>query len=155
MKNLIFLILSFTILFVSSCNKEDEIESNQTDFLIFGHFHGECIGEGCVETFKLDHEKLFEDSNDNYSGTNFNFIEIGNDKFEQVKDLVDYFPSKLLSENENVFGCPDCADQGGLFIQYSENGNIRSWKIDKSKSSVPNYLHEFIDKVNEKIDLIE
>ena len=71
-----------------------------------------------------------------------------------MEDLSDYFPDQLLSEEEEVLGCPDCADQGGLFIQYSENENVQSWRIDQSKNAVPAYLHEFMDKVNEKIDLI-
>ena len=149
-----FILFSSVILFLSSCNKNCEIELAQNDFLIFGHFYGECLGEGCVETFKLTNNKLFEDLNDNYLGTDFNFIELDNDAFEQVEDLIGYFPNQLLSESEITLGCPDCADQGGLLIQYSENGTLQSWIIDQSQSSVPDYLHEFMDKVNEKISLI-
>lgn len=149
-----FILFSSVILFLSSCNKNCEIELAQNDFLIFGHFYGECLGEGCVETFKLTNNKLFEDLNDNYLGTDFNFIELDNDAFEQVEDLIGYFPNQLLSESEITLGCPDCADQGGLLIQYSENGTLQSWIIDQSQSSVPDYLHEFMDKVNEKVSLI-
>ena len=149
-----FIIFSSVILFLFSCNKKCDLELAQNDFLIFGHFYGECFGEGCVETFKLTCDKLFEDLNDNYSGTDFNFIELENDVFEQVEDLIDYFPNQLLSESEATLGCPDCADQGGLLIQYSENGTLQSWRIDQSQSSVPDYLHEFMAKVNEKIYLI-
>ena len=79
---------------------------------------------------------------------------MGKDKFEQVKDLVDLFPTQLLNENVNTFGCPDCTDGGGLFIQYSENGTLKSWRIDQIKGNVPSFLHDFMDKVNEKIELI-
>jgi hypothetical protein len=102
----------------------------------------------------LTNNKLFEDLNDNYSGTDFDFIELENNTFEQVEDLIDYFPDQLLNESETTLGCPDCYDQGGLLIQYSENGSLQSWRIDQSQSSVPDYLHEFMDKVNEKIYLI-
>ena len=153
MKN-ILLILTIVGLLVS-CNKDDDsIEINETNFLIFGHFYGECGGEGCVETFKLTENKLFEDILDDYSGENFDFVELSDDKFEQVKDIENFFPNQLLNNNENIIGCPDCADGGGLFIQYSENGNIKSWRIDQNKNNVPKYLHDFIDKVNEKIELI-
>ena len=37
--------------------------------------------------------------------------------------------------------------------QHSENENVQSWRIDQSKNAVPAYLHEFMNKVNEKIDL--
>lgn len=148
-----FLIVSL-IAIILSCSSDDKIIINEQNFLVFGHFYGMCIGESCVETFKLTDKKLFEDTIDDYSGQNLAFIELENDKFEQIKNLIDFFPNQLLNESETVFGCPDCADGGGLFIQYSENGKIKSWRIDQNKNNVPTYLHNFMDKVNEKIALI-
>lgn len=141
-------------LFVYGCSSNDEIQLTKGDYLIFGHFYGFCIGESCVETFKLTNEKLYEDSNDNYANEPFNFEVLDTTKFEAVKDLIDYFPTKLLSEEESTLGCPDCADAGGLFIEYSRNGTVKSWRIDQIKGNVPSYLHNFMDKVNEKISLI-
>lgn len=148
------LIVSLIGIILSCSSDDDKITINEQNFLIFGHFYGMCVGESCVETFKLTDKKLFEDTIDNYSGQNLAFIELENEKFEQVKNLVDFFPNQLLNENETIFGCPDCADGGGLFIQYSENGVVKSWRIDQNKNNVPTYLHNFIDKVNEKIALI-
>ena len=154
MKKTILGLLTIGILF--ACNKDDdsEININEQNFLIFGHFYGECFGEGCVETFKLTDKSLSEDTIDDYNGQNMEFVELENETFEQVKNITDFFPNQLLNQNETVFGCPDCADGGGLFIQYSENGNKKSWRIDQVKDNVPTYLHNFIDKVNEKIELI-
>ncbi len=153
MKKAFLLLIVIGILI--SCNKDDNnITVNEQNFLIFGHFYGECLGEACVETYKLTDKKLFEDTVDDYSGQNLGFTELENEKFEQVNDLVDFFPDQLLNESETIFGCPDCADGGGLFIQYSDNGNLKSWRIDQVKDNVPGYLHSFIDKVNEKIGLI-
>ena len=154
MKKTILGLLTIGILF--ACNKDDdsEININEQNFLIFGHFYGECFGEGCVETFKLTDKSLSEDTIDDYNGQNMEFVELENETFEQVKNIMDFFPNQLLNQNETVFGCPDCADGGGLFIQYSENGNKKSWRIDQVKDNVPTYLHNFIDKVNEKIELI-
>lgn len=81
-------------------------------------------------------------------------MQLNNDVFEQVKDIVDDFPNQLLSDDTAIFGCPDCADGGGLFIEYAQEGVIKSWRIDQVKSNVPAYLHDFIDKVNEKISII-
>ena len=153
MKKLIFTLITVGILF--SCNNDDDnITINEQNFLVFGHFYGECGGEDCIETFKLTDEKLFEDTIDDYSGQNLEFEELENGVFLQVNDLPDFFPNQLLNESETVFGCPDCADGGGIFIQYSENGNVTSWRIDQVKSNVSSYLHDFIDKVNEKIGII-
>ena len=143
----------FAIGILLSCNN-DSININEQNFLIFGHYYGKCMGENCVETFKLTDKGLFEDTIDDRNGQNMKFIQLENEKFLQVKDLVDFFPSQLLNEKKTTIGCPDCADGGGLFIQYSENGNVKSWRIDQEKDNVPRYLHIFIDKVNEKIKMI-
>lgn len=150
----LFALIFFSIL-VTSCNENDyEINLVQNDYLIFGHFYGQCIGDGCVQTFKLTNEKLYEDLNHNYSGAPFNFVELENEIFNTVISLMDAFPSQLISETEEFLGCPDCADQGGLYIEYKKEGVIKKWKIDQSKSQVPNYLHDFIDTINEKIGII-
>jgi hypothetical protein len=145
--------LLIAIAMTTSCNKEG-ITLNEQNYLVFGHFYGMCAGEGCVETYKLTDVKLYEDLIDDYSGQNLEFVELENETFAQVNDLVDFFPNQLLSEEETVFGCPDCSDGGGLFIQYSDNGNLKSWRIDQFQINVPSYLHAFIDQVNEAIVLI-
>lgn len=148
-------ILSFVLLvLISGCTTQDELLLNEGDYLIFGHFYGFCVGENCVENFKLTNKNLYRDSNHNYSQESFNFELLGNDKFEQVKDLTNYFPEKILSEKESTFGCPDCADGGGLYIEYYKNGTVKKWRIDQMKTNVPTYLHDFMDTVNEKIGLI-
>lgn len=153
MKN-IFLFLIVIGAF-TSCNKDnDNITINEQSFLIFGHFYGECFGEGCVETYKLTDVKLYEDIVDDYSGQNLDFVELDNEQFELVNDLTDFFPTQLLNESDTIFGCPDCADGGGLFIQYSDNGVQKSWRIDQVQDNVPTYLHDFIDEVNENIALL-
>jgi len=156
-KNIILLSIVFGVL-IASCNKETSTEPSESDYLIFGHFYGFCQGEACIEIFKQKSNMLLEDINDNYpGGTDFyegNYIALGNTKFDLVKNLMDYFPYNLLIENEARIGCPDCVDQGGLYIEYNFNGIRKCWRIDQAKHSVPNYLHDFMDKVNEKIDLI-
>ena len=152
MKTYSFLFLfSFTLL---TCSSEDKIALNNEDYLIFGHFYGFCVGENCIEIFKLTNNTLYEDSNDNYGINPLNFEPLESTKFELVKDLMLFFPEKLLTENGDIIGCPGCADGGGLYIEYSKNGIVKHWKIDQMKMNVPTYLHAFMDKVNEKISLI-
>ena len=145
---------SVFLIFFLGCSNDDSTTISGQNFIIFGHFYDNCFGEGCVETFKLTDNELFEDIIHDYSGQDLDFVELENDKFEQVKDLVDFFPNQLLNDSESIFGCPDCTDGAGLFIQYSENGNLKSWRIDQIKNHVPSYLHDFMDKVYQKIELI-
>lgn len=142
------------LLWVSSCATDDKILLNDSNYLIFGRYYGMCDGNNCILTYKLTGEKLYEDTHHNYLAQNFNFIELAEDKFQLAKDLVQYFPAELLSSKDSIFGCPDCGDQGGLLVKYVENGKEKTWRIDQSKSAIPIYLHHFIDKINEKISLI-
>ena len=70
------------------------------------------------------------------------------------KNLSDFIPNELWDESSTTFGCPDCYDQGGIFIKYKNGSNSKNWKIDQTQIDIPTYLHEFIDMVNEKIQLI-
>jgi hypothetical protein len=157
MKHLSLLILFTSLcLCVVSCSKSDN--NSASDYLIFGHFYGECEGEWCVEIFKIDDSNLYEDSNDIYpNGSNFynaNFTKLSEAKFQEVKDLENFFPEELLSEPEKVIGMPDAGDWGGLYIEYNFDGVRNFWLLDQMKINTPIYLHPFIDKVNEKIGLI-
>ena len=154
MKKLTLIALLFITVLNYNCSSDDSIHIDKNDYLIFGHFYGMCVGDGCVLTYKLTDDTLYEDINHNYLGTDLNFKALDNNTFEQVKDLANYVPSELLNETESVFGCPDCADQGGLFIEISKNGVVKSWRIDQYKNNVPAYLYTFMDQVNEKIQLI-
>ncbi len=158
MKELTLFYLFVIILLFTGCTNDDfgpVASSTDFEYLIFGHFHGECFGEECIETFKLTSDQLFEDTTDVYGGLGpFNFMELEEDRFQVAKDLVNYFPSQLLISRFETFGCPDCSDQGGLFINYSKGEEEDSWWIDRNKDQVPEYLHEFIDAVDKKIELI-
>jgi hypothetical protein len=144
-----------SILFFTSCHKDGDSIVGNGDYLIFGRFYGFCVGEGCVETFKLTDTSLFEDTKDGYRATEgFNFVELSNQKFNLVKDLADMVPAELLKEEEKTFGGPDTYDQGGLIIQISSGKKIKTWILDQNKLSLPSYLHPIRDSINAKIDLI-
>lgn len=138
-----------------ACEKSDETpQLNNDDYLIFGHYYGLCMGESCIETFKLTDEQLFEDTNDAYGDTDFDFVALSDELFQEVRDLRDALPSELLEQADQTFGCPDCADQGGILIQLPVDGEVKTWYMDQDKDGVPTYLHPLMDSVNEKITRI-
>ena len=161
MRNLLrYLILIIPILF-ASC-KSEELVLGTSDYLVFGRYYGECMGESCVEIFKLQSDKLLEDTLDRYpmavSTLYYNgkyVTELSKQKFDSVKNIVSYFPKELLNVTDRVIGQPDAGDWGGLYIEYNFGGVRRCWLLDQMKSNVPAEYHDFIDKVNEKIDIIQ
>lgn len=149
-----FLMIYITMA-LTTCNSNEDLTLNDADYIIFGHYYGHCVGEECVETFKLTKYKLYEDTIDSYAGNGeFDFVELSEDKFQKVRTILENFPKNLLKEKPTTFGCPDCADQGGILIIYSKNGVEKRWRLDHSKNDVPSYLHPFIDEVNNSISII-
>jgi len=147
-----------SIILLTSC-KKDNITLSKSDYMIFGHFYGRCKGEQCIEIFKLQQDKLSEDTTDQYPNREIfyegAYVQLSKEKYNETKDLPNYFPTDLLYEKENVIGQPDAGDWGGLYIEYNFKGMRKYWLLDKMKSNVPVKYHNFIDKLNEKITLLQ
>lgn len=154
MSKLFSIVLLATLLTVSACKKE-ELKLTGSNYLMFGSFYGMCTGEQCIEVFRLEEGKLLEDTTDKYpERDNFyagKFIQLSEQKYNDTKDLIDYFPKDLLNETTTVIGQPDATDGGGLYIEYNFNGTKKFWLIDQMKDNVPSKYHTFIVKVNDKI----
>jgi hypothetical protein len=145
------------IFLASGCNEDSK--PSKSGYIIFGHFYGECLGEKCIEIFRLEEDKLFQDSKDRYpSSSGFysgKWVKLSNQKFNDTRDLINDFPMDLLTETSIVIGQPDAGDWGGLYIEYNFDGIRKFWLVDQKKSNVPAKYHLFIDKVNEKINQLQ
>lgn len=148
-------LLLIFILFASSC-KKDEALIAEDDYLIFGHFYGFCGGEQCIEIFKLNASQLFEDQSDNYPLANQGFYNgvfnaLPDSKFQVSKSLIADFPIDLLNLTDTIIGCPDCLDQGGIYLEYNFSGVHRFWIIDNIDLNQDAYLINYKQKVRDKI----
>ena len=96
-----FLLLALAL----SAYKKDTSKLDSGDYLIFGHFHGECMGEECVEMFQLTSDELREDSNDHYGGDGpYSFTSLTAEKFELVAGLAAEIPTELIEQPDSTFG---------------------------------------------------
>ncbi|GAB3946737.1 hypothetical protein GCM10028805_17740 [Spirosoma harenae] len=158
MRHIVWVLTSLLIIGLSACKNDLPVELANSDYLVFGHFYGECAGEGCIEIFKLEPNRLLEDKRDRYpTATDFyagDFVALPQSQFDSVRDLVDSFPVALQKENNRVIGQPDAGDWGGLYIELQHKGSRQFWLIDQAKQHVPTEYHGFIDKVNQKIKLL-
>jgi len=156
---IIIAILSLLIVGIFSCDKEKECCGVNTEYLVFGHFYGECGGEGCVEIFRIDDSGLYEDTLDQYPGSNDFYpghfaTQVSSEKFDLVKDLDSYFPEELLNETDIVIGQPDAGDWGGIYFEIKRRSTHRFWLLDQMEVNMPDVYNEFVDRINEKIDII-
>jgi len=155
MKKLIYVLFIIVI----SCQREDIVPAGlNSDYIVFGHFYGECGGEGCIEIYKLTVSNLFEDSNDQYPNTNEpyngNFQLLDNSFFEKVNNLRTQIPHELLETKSVTIGQPDAGDWGGIYFEISIEGEKQFWLIDKMRMNLPEYLKPFVDEIENNIYLI-
>ncbi len=161
MKNKVLAICTITLISLSSLvacggSSNSSGQSNASnDSLIFGYAYGMCKGETCVETFKLTKNKLFEDKKDDYNHQTFDFVQLSNSKYNQVKDLLNQVPNALLTHKTGPIGCPDCTDGGGIYISVVDNGQNKSWFIDNDLYNVPTELHDFVKMVHKSINTLQ
>lgn len=159
MKRILLCVVLASLSFLFGCKKDIPVKEISTEYIVFGHAYGFCHGEQCIEIFKLEEHRVLEDTNDFYPDrVNFyasNFVALDDAAFNKVRDLREAFPMELLNEKESILGCPDCADQGGYYIEYKSLNEHRFWIIDTSKDQIPSYLHPFVDLVRAKIELLQ
>lgn len=149
----------FCLLGLFACKPDDDSVITP-DYLVFGHFYGECYGgERCIEIYKLQNKSLFEDTNDLYpngkQAYNGNYVLQNDLQYEKVKDLINNFPTKLLKEKNIIIGQPDAGDWGGRYIEVKRRGTRKFYLIDTKNENIPSYLHSFTDKVKASVEKLK
>jgi len=147
-----YIVFGFTAIFLALCSKEVKPEQTEVDYLIFGRYFGHCLGEECVNIYKLTGNALYKDTSKAFVMTDFEFVPMDQSDFEVAGSLIQQLPAQLLKSTESFFGCPDCHDQGGMYIALSTNEEIRTWRIDTDKRKVPGYLHHYMNQVNQILE---
>lgn len=164
MENMKGLLLGVFVLFVTiSCEQRDTVspELLSEGSLIFGDFYGECLGDGCVDIYKLDQNahRLYEDKSDVYPTVNQsparNYVLLDDSLYQLVKDLPGKVPTQLFAEKDTVIGQPDAGDWGGYYLEITHNEERKFWLIDKKKDNLPTYLQSFVDEMEAKLAVLQ
>lgn len=100
----------------------------------------------------LQGDALFEDLNDSFDRS-FDFSPLSAELYNQVNDLRTLIPDELNAIEGQTFGCPDCGDQGGVFLRLVDQGS-KEFFIDQDTNGLPEYLQTFVRQVNDRIALL-
>ena len=146
----IFLLLPFY-----ACEEEQLANSlEHTDYLIFGNFAGEC-SDDCIQNYLLDMKEraLYRISNKKYPyGSQLNLLQsdrykLADEDFQLAKHLFEKLPEEIMEQANPTIGCPDCRDQGGLYLSFSSAGEVYEFYIDTDKDAIPDFLHDYTDEL--------
>jgi hypothetical protein len=129
-----------TLLSLTTCKKT----SLRGDYFIFGSGYSECSGN-CVNYYLLKKGSLYaDDMNWHMKKLKFRNDALPSDKVNLAEQLKEQIPSLLKSSTEDRFGCPNCLDQGGYYIELRENGETKKFFIDTDTTEIPKELRSFV-----------
>ena len=148
--------VGLVILLVTSCKNDDVQPNLNSSYFIFGSFNGFCAGHDCNTYYYLSGEDLNKVANTNLPGDliRLNPFKYDDQKVLLAKDLLKKLPTKLFDESQ-IVGCPDCLDQGGVYIEIQTAKGKRSWFIDNDTAEIPEYLRDFVHDVHAKLAALQ
>jgi hypothetical protein len=116
------------------------------DYMIFGVYCGECGGH-CATMYKIDNTGLAIDETDGFFKNNgkITFADKGwkDDRFDTAKILLESIPTQLVTSKMEQFGCPDCTDGCGIYVELKMNAVVKKFYIDTNQSQLPEFLKPF------------
>ncbi len=160
MKYLISLSLCLFLIFSQTGCKENDIPDppieESEDYLIFGTIYGECMSN-CITLYKIQNSQLFEDDADfNVLGEiPFSETPLPQTKYNTAQELLVVFPEELLTSELRTYGCPDCVDQGRVYIALKEGEEETIWNIDTDDIEDHPTITDFKNKVLEVMDKLQ
>ena len=142
--------LFILLVFLFSCTK---VNLDDIDYFAFGSAHGFCMGN-CADFFIIQDGKIYPDDMDYYnsSAMKYKTEALPAEKYKLAKTLIDNFPKYLNDNPDKTFGCPDCADQGGIHIEIKDKGQIKIWHFDTNISNLPVSIQDYVQEISSVID---
>ena len=145
-------IVTFIVILIlsSSCTKDN---LDNIDSFSFGSAYGFCQGN-CANFFIIKDGDIYPDDMDYYPGSSLKFKAeaLPVEEYNLAKKLIDGFPEYLIENPNKTFGCPDCADQGGIHIEIEEKGQIKRWHFDTTISNLPTEIREYVQEISNVIE---
>ncbi len=98
-------------------------------------------------------DKIYpDDMNHFYGKLIFKTTPLPNSKFDLAIHLKNNFPQYLRQHPDTTFGCPDCVDQGRIYIKIKEKGKIVFWNIDPNKNTQPMEIRDYIQDMENVLE---
>jgi len=151
MKQLLY--VSLLLLVFASCEKEraqrpiKETGLPESVVFSFGVSRGFCVGE-CTKFYSITNEQLFpDDMQQLQKPLVFKTTALSNEKYLIAKSLTDSFPAFLTNNPDTTFGCPDCHDQGAIYLEVKDDGVVKYWNIDTDETRQPAEIKAYIQQL--------
>ena len=150
----------FGFLIFISCTQK--LIKKPIEYVVFGEYSGEC-NRNCAIMYKYcfgdTSNTLLIDTSDSYFKNSgeilFNKVSCDSNKVNIVKRMTMSLPKRLLDTfiGSCKFGCPDCGDGGGIYLEFGQNGAVKKFYFDTQIEKLPDDLKNFVDSL--KADILQ
>lgn len=137
---------------------------NTLDYIIFGRYCEECGGE-CATMYKLtvSNDRLLSDHTDSYweyrYGKPMKFATsiIDKTKISIAREVLDSIPNFLFTTTKPIqkFGCPDCTDGCGIYIETKKDTTLKKFLIDYQTEQLTGEIKPFAEYLKRIIEKLE
>jgi len=150
MKLLAFLLSA--ILLLSSCKKDQTTSIHPSSF-VFGWCHCYlCMTpEASFEYYEIKNGAVYPDSMNNFPGVVplvFATIPLSNSKYQLAAALISSFPQYLQNNPNQTFGTINCNTSSAVHIEYTENGQLKTWDIDQDTANQPIAIRAYVAQMD-------
>jgi len=135
MKLKIFCIIALAITTLG-CKKTDSDTTFTGDKLVFGSFYGMC-GSNCTKMYEVSSTSLLRFDSARYypTLTYGGTVTLDTTRMRIAQTLLAAIPTELTLDTNKTFGCPDCRDQGGIYLEVYKSGVKHKYVIDPDNTS--------------------
>jgi len=125
----------------------------QINYVTFGVYCGECMGH-CATMFRYNcngnMNTFFIDTNDTYfknrGGIIFKKYINTHENFAVAQSVIDRMPKQLLKAGPwKRFGCPDCTDGCGIYLEVGQEQGVKQFYIDYQTGQLTEEMKEFAE----------
>lgn len=148
----VVILFTFFTIVISSCKKDDGNEHLITvSSLSFGK--AAFAAETTLKYYKLTPYEIYQDSTVGPNGQIFfSSVPLNHEKQLIARHLLERLPGYLIEHPNQTFGCPNCEDQGLVYIETTIQGVPMKWYIDPT--SFPSQLSSFVADLNTTMEAL-
>ena len=137
--------------------------ANTYTAIVFGKYCGHCLGN-CTDMFRYQMNRdvitLLADTTDSYlrkGSFQFDWF-LAQVQHSIANALVENMPASLHSVSDTLtrFGCPDCADQCGFYLETIDaSQRSRKFQFDTDTAQVPQELRSFVIQLGNAVNQLK
>jgi hypothetical protein len=152
------LLFFLTFLSLAGCRDgREEMEPQLSDgTFLFTKYHCFCSGS-CISGYRLSNNELFYGTGQGCDPATLEFetTPLAQADADLAIALRDALPASMFTSPEEIYGCPDCGDWGGYYVEFQQNGGTtRMWRLDTQFSSLPPEVKAFAEKIQQTLDAL-